>query len=1142
MSLIPNFFSLAPGDRPLARARFSALALRLAQLEDSAAMAGELQPTMRAWIEALRHAGSTDDLPAVWRRQLAAEPSSAALLAPPGAYQILQAQGRHLPDPDFLTGAEMLERARRYLRAQAAAAALAPRAGALAAELCGPVRSLFSAGRHAENRVNFDDLERSLATFLGVWMDAVRMEGPEPAHLVALQAFVQHVTVVHEAPEGFWGLLLHEIAALPALEPFDGEGLSQVLLAALTRFDLLRQLAEIWGSTEAQRAPAAVALRTLLELHLLVSCAPQSTAARTLAGARPAAFARLASSTATAFDEARGPLRDRLAQESEPAAAWLAALGWVERVAALPETLRLQRPHWEHQLTTALQDEPDYRRLVELGVDLIEVSAELHTTALRPETANALWRRYTIADLGADPAARPWQQAAALGQALAGLDAPAGAIADFRQLAATVEHLRAWPIGSSRQILRVTWTPDITRFPAEETRARHRSFAEVLVTRLCIEHRLAGPAPASAALVRWMRDHDTVPPCWADTVHAIKPKLTAPLAGAAEELTRQLPRISAGLLLLREHAVLGATAAAHSCAELPGYRASLGARDEAACARENTLVLRHLGQLMLSDPVQAGRQLADWWNRIYAPYATRRSAETIDVGFEGLQASLLSHCEHAEFEVALPALHTFYQVAHGMQPSPLLLFTEGNDQRLRPEFAQRVRGIATAANALRPALELRLTALAGPAITADILAWFDRARDELSVASHPEAALARLRPSLTALLGRHASATVAQAFILLAAETTRHPPTSRLDLSWRAWGSLALLGLEAIEQEALARALLPAAPPPGRPTRASAAPFGDAHELGAMNAFLARQLRTHSAPLAVLNTSRYLVECIAPALHRPTAGWRTLFSAWLETSRARCPAGSQELLREIAAHLDALAPRLSRVHGICARSFRAGLPLFAPDHETESAARVALSLALLYDDNDISGRFPRQQLCALGWRHGLTSSLQLVAMHHRLVAHADRLFDFLEGDDFYWLHDQLVFASHAAQAALTPPPAAPEEIVRTAISLATPREPRRTINPFKLLTAPRPTALPGEVARAAAAAALAGLRGDIAPVRLAAILAQIRHAVPSPLAAACADAQRTLYAALEGQPGCAGLIATAKALDGSLQLEPTPAA
>lgn len=1100
MSPLAPLLHPSSASRPVVRARLQQMATALRAVGDKIDLSPDFGKLHQAWLELLATSSGAALLPAGWGTRHAAQLPPPPQLAPDQTTPLLQSYGRHLGDAEFVTASEFFATLHRGKRAHLAASAALPRVTQLAREISLPASDVFGGTLHAPD---FAALEKDLAGWLELWLQTALVDGPERAVLVALAEFAPRLAGRHAASDRCWRFLLQRLAATPAIEALGAPALAGTLQAARTRFPLLARLGRVWTSHAELQSPTAAALRTLLDLHLQLACLPNGELAReAIRHLQSDAIAHAWQSAAGTYAALRTELLRAAHDESCPdAESFLAdAVSWLNRIAQFTNSATLLRREVEANTPT----EAMRRQAALLAAELVFTAQEFAALALDPALAESLLREFIVTDLGADSSRAEWisREGVAWHAAQAMLSPHFAAAAPFvapviAELPALLERLAPWSIASNRQLLRANFMPAANLFATAAARTAARHLTETVVIRLCVAGRLGRDATAEIQA-------ELPPENWREAARALAPRQSSPIGECLERLALDQPE---RLLLARlERAIEPAAAdsARHLETVFSASRPGASAGNRLRHAQDNLLLIRALVASLRHGA--AADAFAVWWRAELQPFASSLPADFAPANCSALRHALASQIDPGALERVMALLEGTLASAFESAPQTVATFDEATPALLAASLQRRVARVEPSSADLRLSVLGRIALLGGDhaRLSEQFDIWLGEATRELARATHPAAALAATRFALARFAAAVGTDRAVQLLALLAAQTSRHVPGARLDTPWPAWTALAVLSLQALEQDLLAsslqsswleRAELPAPPGVAEPV------------LAALHPFLLRQLRSQTAELAGVNLARFAVEQLAPALAFSADAWRDTFAAWHRVQVEHCPEAALPLLAEIAALFERLSPLLAYGHVAARRSFAPEARFLGPDLETDRTLRGAFALVLVAGSAGENDRFADDALLRAGWQHLPQLRASLAA---DLIAHTDRLFDHLDPEDYFHLLAQIDALQAASPTWLTPSQAVRPDLIELARALADVAQPRPSRGMLGRLRGAAPSDLAAEFARAEAAATLAALRGDV-PAATARAVAEFTLAhLPRELAEALPAARQEL--------------------------------
>lgn len=1045
MSDLLSFLSPAPKTQSLARSRFRLLASRLSNLANSSASDDAEGKFLTAWIPAVEDTSSVHHLPAAWKASLDQQYDqghASSLLKTSFISNILAKFEDTLPDADYASLWVHLENSRAHLRHRQRMGEVTQNCEAIAQRVTQRVEAVYGRGDRMEADLDFVSLAKAVKVFLQDWARA-ESTGPDMAALIALHAFQERIIRSHQASSDAWQLLLHSLNTDPDLQDMGMEDLVEVLTEALPRFATL----QVFSAKAKSANPAIPAeLQSLAVFHIILTAAPQ--ARLTMKAMSLLQFDRIAASVkqgATALDATLKGLREdlRLKLEQYQIDNWDEALAWMRRIESGEKALQSLSGDIGSHAQAAFSGSTDPRRLSGLCQELIQIAVRLGNGSMDAGLTAPVFRTTLVQDYGCDPKVAPWAQAEDLATGSLEVLGKLGtdpllmpARTQLRKLAETVRQTGLYSISSARAAASADWSPSSPLMSDPVLAKRCQRDLGFLLNRVALEYRLARPATAQHAVLRWfaqevavhlqhLPDQDFIDR-WGELTAHCAPNLSAELLEAAQNTHQNLPRLTTALKLIRHHATFGRQTAEHVMSQLPEYHKTVGENGTELCARDNALTLLQAGHILLSGGENPAEQLAAWWNSVVATYIVNRPNQLFEANLQGMHATLLENLSPTEIDTIFPVLHQVYKESLGIQDLPLLFFRESRDcDLILPHAKLSKAGTALPQDPDRARLVKRISSMAdsgNKSLGAEIAQFFEIVEETFAAPITNQKAWSQLRPALQKWLKASNPTTLIRCLAAVASEGSRQNDSAGNDLS-----AFALLGVRLVVQDTLANQLESNWATSAGPRIAAAATSGGgddvaqdkcARDLGLMNDFLIRQLRTQSFETGALNTIRFLIECVVPYVGYPTETWEEVFKDWQRSHAPKVNGITKPLFDALANLLASSAVHFPTLSGICGNTFRAGSTVFSTDVAEEKTLRNVFSTTLAHTGAPLEGLLNRELLRATGFRRGATQRKDAEKIFDRLVLHLDQLFDHIDGDIYYKLQENLPDAREAYLAGL----------------------------------------------------------------------------------------------------------------------------
>ncbi len=1135
MSTITQFFNPSRDAQPLVRSRLSLLASRLKSVDTETLTHDAARSFAQLWLVALEDASSVRQLTPAWTKTLielhqngqANELINGSLIA-----DLLHHYEPQLPDADYATVWQHLERSRRLLCHRTKLSAIAEQNTEIAGRIVGQVEAVYGKGDRLEADLDFSSLRKALAAFFKEW-SAAALANPTTAQISALDSFFRLIIGRHLASTEAWQLMLQALNSAAELNDLGLDDVVHVLVEALPRFSTLHLL---MAKAHQGEKPLQPELLSLIGLHILLTSAPLSSlASHTTSLLQFEAIVTAVKANTPALDGTVKGLREalRLKLEQYQIDWWDDALSWLRKIEKTAATLQELGPVLETEINQALANATDARRLAGLALALIRQSTLLGNGTLDAGITTAVVRNILVLDYGCDPTAAPWSQAETLAEAIMQALSKVGsntallpARTQLRKLAETVTEVGQYSLKSSRATAAV-WKPTRALASDENSRARCQRDMGFLLQRIALEHRAARPQQAVTNVLYWFTQEvathlqqlpgDRFVLSWQDLIESSAPKLGSALTEAAQRIAEALPRMTAALKLIRHHERIGMHTAKHVMARLPEYQKTVGERGTNLCARDNSLTLLQTGRILLSGVDDPTEKLASWWNSVVAAYIVNRPKQLFESNLQALHAALQSALTTDELDRVFPILHEVYKESLGITDLPIVFFRESREVDVHPNHNRATQAAAAFPTTMeRPRWVKLINQLTNPgakSFSESLETFLTQSPVALNQLGNHGAAWTQMRDFLRDWNQIAGPEVLIRTLGCISSEATRRKDTAGEDLS-----AFALGGITLIVQETLATQLESSWASAAGPRLAAAAPSGAgddvaqgkcARDLQLFNDFLIRQLRTQSMSVAALNSCRFLIECVVPYVDYPAETWREVFADWQRSHVGQTNTITRPLLDGLAQLFIESAGQFPELRGICQSSFSPNSTLFSNQLSTEKITRGVISTLLASGAAPATGVFSGDSLRCAGFRHTAIEKVGDAEVFDSVLHHVDTLFDSLDGVIFYELQE-LVPAMKTAYTEQLPRPTFANVGSDLQQELA---ESKASLNVFKKLsrtvTGPGAEELATALWRATLAAGLAAHTGRLSDIETQLLRAWLHQSMP--------DATETTVAQLSAE-------------------------
>lgn len=681
MSASPSLF------HPYRQSRLQSLAARVA-LAPSEAWAGHSElPALLA--EHLGHGRS-------FQFQLHASADFTPSSAAPAAESlivttrdaVLTSLSADLDDPDYLTTWELLEHAATALDLLAPVASLGEEAEHLGHRIANEMRRMPG----SDPSTPIDELSAGLRDALTAWSAIAPSCTPGEARLRFLGLLYRHVISRFIAPTNFWEILLLKLE-LAIASPGTSPALSRLLLPVFR---------VAWSGLSLQPA-----LHAFWRLNSSVNSADQAIAENITV---LAVLARAGGPTANLLRSAFSPEWVAAAPTSslcEPSAAWRGLFSQGLELAAYQPVLQAA-DHWK-RLVTASSEVPAALKLhkvalrkiaddlaqgmpgkdtadqfVALATELLARGLWVATLTANPSETRELFLQPVVSELGMDTASGLWKKLSRLSSALQQLAAAQPAPLPWAQLTPLLRGLEAR--ATEIKSLPIRWSRPVPSYvfsglPFAVADGAERCSRDVghLLARLVIEQRLHGAQRGGIELARWYAvqvlprlahlPDEAFRERWdsmAETGFSASPE-HAPLNAAARRFGHGLPRLTAAWKIEINAEKIATAVAEEVMLVLPDYATQVGATGRVSCVRDNTLTLRQIANLLLSDASAPHEVLADWWNSAVGSYVATRPARLFESNLAAIYHALTRHLDPAEVVAAFTPIQLVYRESLGIE-------------------------------------------------------------------------------------------------------------------------------------------------------------------------------------------------------------------------------------------------------------------------------------------------------------------------------------------------------------------------------------------------------------------------------------------------------------------------------------------
>lgn len=602
-------------------------------------------------------------------------------------HAVLTSLSADFDDPDYLTVWELLEDASQSLSLLAPVAAL----GAEAADLGRRLAAEMERMPGSDPGTPINTLADGLHLALSEWSSLAPSCTPHEARAIFLSLLYRHVLSAFQAPVNFWEILLLKLElaiASPSSSPSLSRLLVPVFRAAWSSLPIQPALFAFWSiHSESTGADVVTAER----VSLLAILARAGSPAGTLRFAITPEW--VLSTPASRVADSDAPWRASIAQHLELSAyqpLLQAADHWNRLVAVsreIPVALTPQLPALRKiadDLAQGMPGKDTADLFVALAAELLARGLWISTLTANPAEARELYIQPAVRELGLDASVGLWKKLSRLSSSLLQLVAPLPPSLPWAQLAPLLRALetragetKSLPVRWSRPIPEQTFAG--LAFAAEDGPARSARDVTLLLSRLVVEQRIHGAQRGGVELSRWYAVNvlprlahlpdEAFRERWdvlAESGLGTRPE-HASLNQAARRFGHTLPRLTAAWKL-ELHAETFATAIADEVmTTLPDYGERVGPTGRISCIRDNTLTLRQIANLLLSDSSSAHEVLAEWWNSAVGSYLATRPARLFETNLAAIYHALNREFDPAEVSAAFTPIQIVYRESLGIE-------------------------------------------------------------------------------------------------------------------------------------------------------------------------------------------------------------------------------------------------------------------------------------------------------------------------------------------------------------------------------------------------------------------------------------------------------------------------------------------
>lgn len=614
--------------------------------------------------------------------------SAAESLATSSRNAVLTALSADLDDPDYLTTWELLENAATSLDLLAPVSALASEAAAISSRLAAEMLRMPGADPSTPVEALAEGLNRALTE----WAEAAPDCTPGEARLRFLGLLCRHVICAFPAPANFWEIMLLKLelaVASPASSPALARLLQLAFRVVWAGLPLQPALAAFWKL----HASASVEDTAIAERITILAMLGRAGGAHAYALRSAITPDWVRSTPASTLCEPSAAWRGIFAQGLELAASrpviqaadqWRSIAG---AVSAIPEALQLHASSLRKvadDLAQGMPGKDTADQFVSLAGELLARTLWVATLTANPSEARELFLQPAVAELGVDPSVGLWKKLSRLSSALQQLAAAQKTALPWSQLAPLLRGLetRAGEIKS----LPVRWSRPVPSyvfsglsFSSSDGAERCARDTGHLLSRLAIEQRLHGAQRGAVELSRWYAvqvlprlkhlPDEAFRERWdglAETDFGTSPEHAA-LNAAARRFGQGLPRLTAAWKLEIHAEKIATSVAEEVMLALPDYARQVGVSGRVSCVRDNTLTLRQVASLLLSDSSAPHELLADWWSSAVGSYLATRPVRLFECNLSAIYHSLSRYLDSAEVTAAFTPIQLVYRENLGIE-------------------------------------------------------------------------------------------------------------------------------------------------------------------------------------------------------------------------------------------------------------------------------------------------------------------------------------------------------------------------------------------------------------------------------------------------------------------------------------------
>lgn len=601
---------------------------------------------------------------------------------------VLTSLSADFDDPDYLTVWELLENAAQSLSLLSPITTLGTEASDLGQRLASEMQRMPG----SDPSTPVDALAEGLRLTLSEWSSHAPSSTPGEARLLFLGLLYRHVISAFPAPANFWEILLLKLElaiASPGTAPSLSRLLAPVFRAAWSALPIQPALHTFWSIHSESTGADLIAAERISTLAVLARSGGSS--ASVLRFALTPEW--VASTPPSLTADAAAPWRSSLAQHLELAAyqpLLEAADHWRRLVAAsseIPAAITPQLPALRKiadDLAQGMPGKDTADLFVSLATELLARGLWVATLTSNPAEARELFLLPAVRELGLDASAGLWKKLSRLSSGLQQLVAPLPPSWPWAQLPPLLRALEAR--ATETKTLPVRWSDPVPEstfaglpFAAADGPARCARDVGHLLSRLVIEQRIHGTQRGGIELSRWYAINvlprlahlpdEAFRERWdvlAESGLSPKPEHTS-LNLAARRFGHTLPRLTAAWKLELHAEELATSIADEVMATLPDYAEKVGPTGRVSCIRDNTLTLRQVANLLLSDTDSPHEVLAEWWNSAVGSYLATRPARLFEVNLAAIYHALNRELDPAEVSAAFTPIQIVYRESLGIE-------------------------------------------------------------------------------------------------------------------------------------------------------------------------------------------------------------------------------------------------------------------------------------------------------------------------------------------------------------------------------------------------------------------------------------------------------------------------------------------